>query len=78
MTICDPYRKPSIVVMGGVYGLHYDHSIKFFELGSISRGIPRREWEIPVKDIEALTFAFYPQANVVAIVGNQNQQKPWE
>ena len=64
--------------MSGVYGLHDNAWVKFFILGSTSRGIPGREWEIPTEGIEARDFAFYPQANVVVIAGNENREKPWE
>ena len=56
------------VVVSGTYGILWVNSIKFFTLGSVSRGIPKREWEIPLEHTEASIFTFYPQANVVAIV----------
>ena len=58
----------SIVVASGTYGILWRDSVKFFTLGSVSRGIPRREWDISFKVFEALKFTFYPQANVMAVV----------
>lgn len=79
IAICaSPDRDLDMVVVGGVYGLYHEDRVKFFVLGSISRGIPRREWEIPAKEIKALAFTFYPQANVVAVAGSQPQQRPEE
>ena len=56
------------VAVSGVYGLLWKNSVKFFTLGSVSRGIPGREWDISFKHLEAKTFTFYPQANIMAIV----------
>jgi hypothetical protein len=78
MTINDPDWNPNIMVVGGVYGLYHKDCIQFFLSGSISRGIPRVDWKIPAKDIEAHAFAFCPQANVVVIAEDQNQETPWE
>lgn len=55
-------------VVSGTYGILWKNSIKFFTLGSVSRDILGREWDIPLKHFVARTFTFYPQANVVAIV----------
>jgi len=60
--------------VNGVYGLCQEGCIKFFALGSVSRGVPRREWDIPFKDIDPRTFTFYPRANVVAIAGITYEQ----
>ena len=51
----------------GTYGISWDNSIKFFTLGSVSRGIPRGEWDISLEGFEADAFAFYPQANILAV-----------
>ena len=57
-----------INVVSGTYGFLWGNAIKFFTSGAISRGIPGKEWDIPVKGFEAVIFTFYPQANVVAVV----------
>ena len=66
------------IAVSGVYGLLWKDRIRFFALGSTSRGIPIREWEIPLKDIEARAFAFYPRANVMAVAGNGDEGAAWE
>jgi hypothetical protein len=66
------------MAVGGVYGSQRKDCVEFYILGSTSRGIPRREWEIPFKDFTVHEFAFYPQANVVAIAGNENGAASWE
>ena len=58
----------SIVVVSGTYGILSKDSAKFFTSGSVSRGIPRREWEISFEHFDALKFAFHPQADVMAVV----------
>ena len=56
-----------VTVVSGTYGiLSWSNTIKFFTLGSVSRGIPRREWEISFLALNISTFTFCPQANVVA------------
>jgi hypothetical protein len=66
-----------VMIVNGVHGLCWQDRITFFMLGSTSRGIPRREWEIPFKNIEDRAFAFHPQANVVAIAGHENGVLEW-
>jgi len=34
----------------------------------VSLGIPRREWGILLQQVEASTFMFYPQADIMAII----------
>jgi len=53
--------------VGGTYGILWKNAIKFFTLGSVSRGIPEREWDIPLKNYEARIFTFYPQADIMAV-----------
>ena len=57
-----------ITIVNGMYGFLSRNAIKFFTLGSVSRGIPEREWDIPFKGFYARTFTFCPQANIVAAV----------
>ena len=64
--------------MDGVYGLRRGDRIEFLVFGSTPRGIPRREWGVPLKDIDFCAFAFCPQADVLAIAGNESALVPWE
>jgi len=54
--------------VSGTYGILGRDSVKFFTLGSVSRGIPRREWDVSFKDHEARFFTFCPQADILAVV----------
>ena len=56
------------IAVSGTYGILWRDLVRFFTLGSESLGIPRREWDIPLKHVEASTFTFYPQANIMAVV----------
>ena len=56
------------LVVGGTFGILGENLVKFITLGSISRGIPSKEWDFPFEDLEAFDFSFYPRANVLAIV----------
>ena len=56
------------IAVSGTFGILWRDSVRFFTLGSRSRGIPRREWDISLKHVEASAFTFYPQANVMAVV----------
>ena len=47
-----------------------DDFIQFSTLGSISRGIPRKEWRVPLPaGISLKHFAICPQADVLAVAG---------
>ena len=52
---------------GGAYVIVND-SIRLFTLGSASRGIPPKEWEIPLPFTYPSGYGFYPGANVIAFV----------
>ena len=56
------------LVVGGTFGILDENLAKFITLGSISRGIPSKEWDVPLNDLEAFDFSFYPRANVLAVV----------
>jgi len=56
-----------VIAIGGTYGLLWEDSVKFFTLGSVLRGVPRREWDVPLKDSTGYVFAFYPRANIMAV-----------
>ena len=55
-------------VVNGTYGILWRNSVRFFTLGSVSLGIPRREWGFPLQHVEASTFTFCPQANIMVVV----------
>ena len=63
----DVYSTRKTDVVSGTYGFLRGNAIKFFTPGAVSRGIPGKEWDIPVKGFEACIFTFYPQADVVAV-----------
>ena len=55
----------------GVFGfaLTRDRSIHFVTLKSVPRGIPERVWKVPLPvDLSLVSFAIYPQADVLAVV----------
>ena len=52
---------------GGVYAIIKD-PVRLFTLGSVSRGIPQKEWEIPLPVANPAGYGFYPGANVIAFV----------
>ena len=57
------------IVVSEIYGILLGDSARFFALGSGSLGIPRRrEWGFSLEHAEAGAFAFYPQANVMAVI----------
>jgi len=57
---------------GGVHAVAMKHEIVFFTLPSNSRGIQSRKQTIPL-DFRVTGFAFYPQADVVAVVGQTDR-----
>lgn len=66
------YRKVS---GPGVYGFipGYVPFIEFLTLESVSRGISRKEWGLPVPYLPPLGFAIDPRGNVLAIVGRDRR-----
>ena len=52
---------------GGVYAIIKD-PVRLFTLGSVSRGIPQKEWEIPLPVANPAGYGFYIGANVIAFV----------
>ena len=57
----------SMKTAGGVYTIVKD-PVRLFTLGSASRGIPQKEWEIPLPVVNPAGYSFYPGANVIAFV----------
>ena len=60
-----PEDVDSTYSAGGVYGIMND-SVRLFRLGSVSRGIPLKEWEIPRPQVAIEYYGFYPGADVIA------------
>ena len=58
------FEKPA----GGVYPIVDGSSVRLFTLGSASRGIPHKEWEIPLPVAELAGYGFCPGADVIAFV----------
>ena len=47
------------------------NSIQFTTMESVSQGIPRKEWKVPLpRGLELQDFVIYPQADVLAVVGS--------
>ena len=68
-------KFPDVITVDDVHGLRWEGRVEFFAFGSGSRG---REWDIPLKGFEDSAFSFYPQANVLAIAGNETEDAPLE
>lgn len=69
------HENPQIIAVRGIYGLCHPGFLEFFVMGSVSRGIPKREWKIPLDNFEACAFAFWPPANVVAVAENKDRDE---
>jgi len=52
---------------GGVYAIVMDQ-VRLFTLGSASRGIPYKEWTIPLPVTEPESYGFYPGADIIAFI----------
>ena len=53
---------------GGVYAV-FTNSVRLFSLGSASRGIPYKEWEIPSPINGPMGYGICPSDNLIAFVG---------
>ena len=61
------YEGYSLKTAGGVHAVLTD-SVRLFTLGSASRGIPSKEWEIPCPINDPVYWCIYPCANLIAFV----------
>ena len=52
----------------GVYPAVNGSSVRLFVPGSTSRGIPHKEWEVPLPVADLEGFGFYPGADIIAFV----------
>jgi len=75
----DPFQKwePGAGSVGcqwtsvlGVYGVtaHSQEFIEFFTLESVSQGVPRKEWKIPLPHFNFSGFAINPHSNLLVVV----------
>ena len=62
-----PDDNPISRAVGGVYAIAAE-SVRLFIPGSASRGIPHKEWKIPLPDIGWECYGFYPDADVIAFI----------
>ena len=67
-----PDGRSSSRMVGGVYAVFTD-SVRLFSLGSASRRIPYKEWEIPSPIDDAVDYDIYPGANLIAFVEWQSR-----
>ena len=62
-------RVANVKVAGGVMAIvNGSKSVRLFTLGSSSRRIPYKGWEIPLPSAGAQNHVFYPGADVIAFV----------
>jgi hypothetical protein len=54
----------------GVYGFVVGPPkfIEFLSLESVSRGVPPREWKVPLPDFELLKLAINPHADLLVVI----------
>lgn len=62
VNLCVP---DDLKTIGGVYAMAGE-SVRLFAPGSVSRGIPHKEWEIPLTGIDLRSCGFYPDADIIA------------
>ena len=64
-----PYDRPISKVAGGIYAI-VTESVRLFTLGSASRRMPYKEWEIPLPfpGSNLGGYDFYPGEDVIAFV----------
>ena len=55
---------------GGVFAI-IEESVRLITLGSASRGIPHREWEIPLPVTDIEDYCLYPGEDVIAFFEKQ-------
>jgi hypothetical protein len=60
-------------ISGGVYAM-VNFSAQLFALGSASRRIPHKEWEIPIPEIDLpMRYAFDPGADVIVFLDTPDE-----
>jgi hypothetical protein len=63
---------------GGVYVNVKDDLVRLFALSSTSRGIPRKQWEIPLPVADPWGYCFHPDADVIAFFKLEYVHFSWE
>ena len=63
-----PGHGHDATTVGGVYATILRDSVRLVTLGSASRGIPYKEWEIPLPVESLAGYSFYPAADAIAFV----------
>lgn len=58
----------SSMAVGGIYAITEGDSLRLLGLGSASRGISHKEWEIPSPADDLAGYAFNPAADVIAFI----------
>ena len=73
-TIDGPRRDDgrSMKTAGGIHAVIEDDSARLFVLGSTPRGIPYRQWEIPLPVTGPKQCDFCPRADVIVVVESQH------
>jgi len=61
----------NIKAAGGVIAM-INESVRLFTLGSSSRKIPHKEWEIPLPTVAPENYGLYPGADIIAFVEVQS------
>ena len=62
----------SMKTVGGIHAVVGGGSAQLFALGSASRGIPYKQWEIPLPVVGPFGYGFFPHADVFAVVELQH------
>ena len=75
-TVENSWTNDVEVISDGVYAIldDFEDSLRLFTLGSASRGIPHREWEIPLPVIDPVNYCLYPGSDVIAFVEQRGEE----
>ena len=60
------YTLPMKTV-GGIQAIVDNGSVRLLSLGSASRGIPYKQWDIPLPVVNVDAYGFCPRADVFAV-----------
>ena len=62
-----PDYSSTMKTNGGIHAIPENDSVRLFALGSASRGIPYKQWEIPLP-FDEYSYDFCPRADLFAVV----------
>ena len=62
-----PTYLSTMKTIGGIHAITERNSVRLFALGSASRGIPYKQWEIPLP-FDEYSYDFCPRADLFAVV----------